>query len=203
MSLKDLQDHLKKGRKEIRQKAEQAMKVAALSGALAVAAANPAFAAENNRQDDKDRQAKSERVEKINLFGVAELEQVKDGDEVHNRVDGKTIRSEDLDRRQILKDWRQEQKELFANAEADRVDTLTLTKLKDGAVAYYDTDNKNITTRYIDMGGVSADLLTDLYVEQNENAEKEATLKYFQGVVNQISEINDPQVFGCSFYESA
>lgn len=193
MSLKDLQDHLKKGKKEIRQKAEKAMKAAALSGALAAAAVNPALAGENHRQDDKDRQAKTERVEKINLFGVAELEQVKEGDGIRNRVDGKTIRAEDLDRRRISKDWQQEQKKLFENAETDRVDTLSIAKLNDGAAAYYDADNKNITTRYIDMSGVNADMLADLYVKQNENAEKDAALKYFQGVVNQISEINDPQ----------
>ena len=239
MALKDLQKHVEKGGKKVKELADKARK-AAIGVAVTASTVVPSLAAEKtgNNNDNTpltqteqtvenshssqsgatlsweeavnissaqsndnntesadsspDQQNEAEDNNVIDLYGTPIIqEQQKDG--VVTAVNGAAIFPYELDGKEIAKEWKEEQKDLFANAEPDKVDTVSLAQMADGVGAYYSMTDKNITTRNIDMSNIDMKMLSELYVKQKPELSKEAAIQEFQSAMGQMSSLNDPQ----------
>ena len=218
MALKDLQKHVEKGGKKVKELADKARK-AAIGVAVTASTVVPSLAAEKtgNNNDNTpltqteqtvenshssqsgatlmweeavnisstqsndnntesadsspDQQNEAEDNNVIDLYGTPIIqEQQKDG--VVTAVNGAAIFPYELDGKEIAKEWKEEQKDLFANAEPDKVDTVSLAQMADGVGAYYSMTDKNITTRNIDMSNIEdVSQLANITVKNNKAAQ--------------------------------
>ena len=202
MSLQDLQEHIRKGGKDVLKKAQEArnsMRRAALGAAVTMAVASPSLAAENT-QPLQDTEMKIEGLEipqpetkkdTIDFYGIPIIQE-KVENTVINEINGITVFDHDLDKKKIEKDWKRGQKELFENAEPDRVDTVSFQQMADGVGAYYDLYDKNITSRYVKTDGLDRDKIEEIYLKKNPHLSEEEARKCVHTAFSNIDELNNP-----------
>ncbi len=210
MSLQDLQEHIRKGSTKIKEQAEKARKAVGVEKVATVVAfastVVPSMAGEKTHQN-QENPANEVRIEQvqtavsnqsneqnntIDLFGVP-ITQEKGTNGVYNEINGTPISPYELDGKELNKEWKQEEKELFANASEDVVEKVSLAEMADGAAAYYDYENKNITTKYIDISDDVIERLADNYVKNNPSLDENVAKQQFYSAIGMIKELNDPQ----------
>lgn len=185
MSKKDLEDYIKKGGTK-----------AMLALALQASAINAA--AQNQPSDDQDK-AKTEYVKQeeqsqsdiktINLFDVATIERGEYEGENYVFIGDRAFDESRLDRKEILRDWKKDQKDFFKEAEPDRTDTISYRKF-DGEMAHYDSSGKSITSNYIQMAP-REEMIEQYKIDNPTHGQEE--LNSFLAKMDKLSKVNDPQ----------
>lgn len=182
MSYKDFEHHLKKG-----------MTKAMLAVALEASALNAAAQERQATSSVQEEKAKTEYTErKVNLFGVAEIDQIVQDGQIYNKVGEDFIEEAQLDPKKLHKTWKADEKDAFANAEPDRTDTLSVaTADKAGA---YNTDDKNIVMTYIKMDDEQElRKLESQFADKHPEMNPEERKKTFVTMLEMFSDLNNPQ----------
>ena len=128
MSVEDFKKHMRRG-------AVVAASVIASATAVNASASNP-------KKVDAVKEKTEYTVNTVDLYGIAKLEQIKQEDGVYTEIAGQYYHESEFDRKDKLKEWKEEEKEAFSKAEPIQTDTVALQDAEQAAV--YDPEDKGI-----------------------------------------------------------
>ena len=201
MALKDLQKHVEKGGKKIKELANKARK-AAIGVAVAASTVVPSLAAEKTGNDNSSRPESEQTAEAsavgneasaIDLFGTPIVQEHSEEGTI-TRINNATISPNKLDDKEIAREWKREQRDLLKNAEPDVRDTVTVdvaNRYYGGAYAIFDDHAKNITTLQYDLENSNLEQKRENFLNRQPEDQKETAIELWNSVINVYSELNN------------